>query len=44
MTAGLSDNPFLKFKLRFIEEQSVRVVFINSRGRQFSASTAVLLS
>jgi hypothetical protein len=44
MTAGLSDNPFLKFKLRFIEEQSVRVVFINSRGRQFSASTAVVLS
>jgi desulfoferrodoxin (superoxide reductase-like protein) len=44
MTAGLSDNPFLKFKLRFIEENPVRVVFVNSRGRQFSASTAVALS
>jgi desulfoferrodoxin (superoxide reductase-like protein) len=44
MTSGLSDNPFLKFKLKFIEEKSIRVVFTNSRGRQFSASTAVILS
>jgi sulfur-oxidizing protein SoxY len=44
MTAGLSDNPFLKFKLKFIEEKPIRVVFTNSRGRQFSASTAVILS
>ena len=39
MTAGLSDNPFLKFKLKFTEEKPIRVVFTNSRGRQFSAST-----
>lgn len=44
MTAGLSDNPFLKFKLKFIEEKPIRVVFTNSRGRQFSASTGVILS
>jgi desulfoferrodoxin (superoxide reductase-like protein) len=44
MTAGLSDNPFLKFKLRFTEEKPIRVVFTNSTGRQFSASTAVILS
>ena len=44
MTAGLSDNPFLKFKLKFTEEKPIRVVFTNSRGRQFSSSTAVILS
>jgi desulfoferrodoxin (superoxide reductase-like protein) len=44
MTAGLSDNPFLKFKLKFTEEKLIRVVFTNSRGRQFSAGTAVVLS
>jgi desulfoferrodoxin (superoxide reductase-like protein) len=44
MTAGLSDNPFLKFKLKFTEEKLIRFVFTNSRGRQFSAGTAVVLS
>jgi sulfur-oxidizing protein SoxY len=44
MTAGLSDDPFLKFKLKFIEEKPIRIVFTNSSGRQFSASTAVVLS
>ena len=44
MTAGLSDDPFLKFKLKFIEEKRIRIVFTNSSGRQFSASTAVVLS
>jgi desulfoferrodoxin (superoxide reductase-like protein) len=44
MTAGLSDNPFLKFKLRLTEEKPLRVVFTNSRGRQFSGSTEVVLS
>ena len=44
MTAGLSDNPFLKFKLKFTEEKPIRVVFTNSRGRQFSASAPVVLS
>jgi desulfoferrodoxin (superoxide reductase-like protein) len=44
MTAGLSDNPFLKFKLKFTEEKPIRIVFTNSKGRQFSGSTAVVLS
>ena len=44
MTPGLSDNPFLKFKLKFIEESPIRVVFTNSMGRQFSAVTEVVLS
>jgi sulfur-oxidizing protein SoxY len=44
MTAGLSDNPYLKFKLKFTEEKPIRVVFTNSTGRQFSAITEVVLS
>ena len=44
MTAGLSDNPFLKFTLKFTEEKPLRIVFTNSRGRQFSAMTEVVLS
>lgn len=44
MTAGLSDNPFLKFKLSFTEEKPVRIIFTNSLGRQFSAMTEVVLS
>lgn len=44
MTAGLSDNPFLKFKLKFNEEKPVRVVFTNSKGQQFSAANQVVLS
>ena len=44
MTAGLSDNPFLKFTLKFTEEKPLRIVFTNSRGRQFSAVTEVVLS
>jgi sulfur-oxidizing protein SoxY len=44
MTAGLSDNPFLKFKLKFTEEKPIRIVFTNSKGRRFSAITEVVLS
>jgi hypothetical protein len=44
MTAGLSDNPFLKFKLKFTEEKPIRIVFTNSKGRQFSGSTEVVLA
>jgi desulfoferrodoxin (superoxide reductase-like protein) len=44
MTPGLSDNPFLKFKLKFTEEKPIRIVFTNSMGRQFSALTEVVLS
>jgi desulfoferrodoxin (superoxide reductase-like protein) len=44
MTAGLSDNPFLKFKLKLTEDKPIRVVFTNSKGRQFSGSTEVMLA
>ena len=44
MTAGLSDNPFLKFKLKITEEKPIRIIFTNSTGRQFSGSTEVMLS
>jgi sulfur-oxidizing protein SoxY len=44
MTPGLSDNPFLKFKLRFVEKKPLRILFTNSRSEQFNASTEVLLA
>lgn len=44
MTAGLSDNPFLKFKLKFAEQKPLRILFTNSRGQQFSAAMEVVLS
>jgi sulfur-oxidizing protein SoxY len=44
MTSGLSDNPFIKFKLRFTDEKPIRIIFTNSTGRQFSALMEVLLS
>lgn len=44
MTSGLSDNPFLKFKLKFTEEKAVRTVFTNSLGQQFSAVMEVALA
>jgi desulfoferrodoxin (superoxide reductase-like protein) len=44
MTAGLSDSPFLKFKLKFVEEKPLRILFTNSDGRQFKAFTEVGLS
>jgi sulfur-oxidizing protein SoxY len=44
MTPGLSDNPFLRFKLKFAEAKRIRIFFTNSLGRQFSAFTEVVLS
>jgi desulfoferrodoxin (superoxide reductase-like protein) len=44
MTSGLSDNPFLKFKLKFTEEKAVRTVFTNSLGQQFSTVMEVALA
>jgi desulfoferrodoxin (superoxide reductase-like protein) len=44
MTAGLSDNPFLKFKLKFTEAKPIRILFTNSVGRQFNAMAEVVLS
>jgi sulfur-oxidizing protein SoxY len=44
MTAGLSDNPFLKFKLKLTAAKPIRIRFTNSVGRQFSAISEVLLS
>jgi desulfoferrodoxin (superoxide reductase-like protein) len=44
MTAGLSDNPFLRFKLKFAEAKPIRILFTNSVGRQFNAMAEVVLS
>jgi sulfur-oxidizing protein SoxY len=44
MTAGLSDNPFLKFKLKLTEAKPIRILFTNSTGRQFNAAAEVVLS
>jgi sulfur-oxidizing protein SoxY len=44
MTAGLSDNPFLKFKIKFTEAKPIRIRFTNSVGRQFNATAEVALS
>jgi len=44
MTAGLSDSPFLKFKIKFLEEKPLRIFFRNSRGQEFKAVTEVALS
>lgn len=44
MTSGLSDSPFLKFKLKFTEEKPIRIVFTNSLGQQFNAVTEVALA
>lgn len=44
MTAGLSDNPFLKFKLKLTEAKPIRILFTNSVGRQFNATAEVVLS
>jgi desulfoferrodoxin (superoxide reductase-like protein) len=41
MTPGLSDNPFIKFKIKFTEEKTIRIVFTNSLGQQFSAFAEV---
>lgn len=44
MTAGLSDNPFLTFKLKLSEQKPIHIVFTNSLGRQFRALQEVVLS
>lgn len=44
MTAGLSDNPFLKFKLKLTEAKPIRILFTSSVGRQFNATAEVVLS
>jgi desulfoferrodoxin (superoxide reductase-like protein) len=44
MTPGLSDNPFLKFKLKLTEEKPIHIVFTNSLGQQFRALQEVVLS
>lgn len=44
MTSGLSDNPFLKFKLKLTEAKPIHIVFTNSLGQQFRAVQEVVLS
>jgi predicted secreted protein len=38
LTAALSDNPFITFKLRAVREAPVRVILTNTRGQRFEAS------
>jgi sulfur-oxidizing protein SoxY len=44
MTPGLSDNPFLSFKLKFTEATPIHILLTNSRGQEFSTVTEVVLS
>jgi desulfoferrodoxin (superoxide reductase-like protein) len=44
MTAGLSDNPFLTLKLKFMDAKPIYIVFTNSLGQQFRAVQEVVLS
>jgi len=44
MTPGLSDNPFLTFKVKFTEEKPLYVLFTNSSGQQFKAVQPVTFS
>lgn len=44
MTPAVSDNPFITFKLRAVEEGPLRIVLTNSRGQEFQATQALVLS
>jgi hypothetical protein len=44
MTPAISDNPFITFKLRAMEESAIRIVMTNSRGQQFQAIQEVVFS
>lgn len=44
MTPAISDNPFITFTLRAMEESAIRIVLTNSRGQQFQAVQEVVFS
>ena len=41
LTAALSDNPFITFKLRAVREAPVRVIVTNTRGERFEATQLI---
>jgi len=44
LTPAISDDPFVTFRLRAGREESLRVLFTNSRGQRFEATQAIRLS
>lgn len=44
MTPAISDNPFITFTLKALEESAIRIVLTNSRGQQFQATKDVVLA
>jgi predicted secreted protein len=44
MTSGLSDNPFIAFRLRAHTEDLLRVVLTNNRGQRFEAAHRIRFS
>ena len=44
LTPAVSDDPFITFRLRAGREESLRVLFTNSRGQRFEATHPVRLS
>jgi hypothetical protein len=44
MTAAVSDNPFITFRLRPLEEATLRVVFRNNRGARLEAEHPIRFS
>jgi hypothetical protein len=41
LTAALSDNPMITFKLRAVRQAPVRVTLVNTRGERFEAMHAI---
>jgi sulfur-oxidizing protein SoxY len=41
LTAALSDNPMITFKLRAVRQAPVRVMLVNTRGERFEAMHAI---
>lgn len=44
MTPGLSDTPFITFKLKITREAPLRVVFTNSEGHRYAVAEALTLA
>jgi len=44
LTPAISDDPFITFRLRPTRDETLKVVFTNSRGQRFEASQPIRLS
>lgn len=44
MTPAISDNPFITFTLRAMEESTIRIVVTNSRGQRFQTAQEVVFA